>query len=527
MAESSLDPLIGRVVLDRYEVRERIGAGGMGAVYVAKQLTVGREVAVKILRAELVSNEMVRERFRREAEIIGRLKHPNTIQLIDYGETDDGLCVMVMELLKGDVLSDTLKEHGALSLDDVLALGEEVSGSLAEAHALGLVHRDLKPGNIFIAEIAGEAHAKVLDFGIARMLDEQSTRITTTGQVFGTPRYMSPEQGVETGEVDHRSDIYSLGLILFECLVGQPPFVAQTSLQYLNAHATRPPPRLSERLPTAPVDLERLIAQCLEKDPETRVQSAAEVQARIRDIRESLVASTRSALSVGHASVTSPSVDARLSGPPVSAPAQKKKSAAPLVAAVIAVIVIGAGLGLYSAGGRTDDVVVVSGGTPDLGQQAAPDAQVVAGAVDAADVVAEVDVEDAGHEGDAELVAEPARQTKKKKRRHRKKKGDDQIGGGVISGPRQIRLPVGDDPVQAARSCRRSELEKGTAKLDVSGCDQHCRVLVGGRCAGKVPIESASLGAGNRQVTVVCGDKVVLDQTVRFRSGKTTTLRCR
>src|SRR5262249_31683151 len=147
-------PLIGRIVLERYEILRRLGSGGMGAVYAGRQKTVSREVALKILRPELIANENVRERFRREAEIIGKLRHPNTIQLIDYGESDDGLAIMVCELLIGQSLSDRLKQLGPLPMLDALQVGYEIAGSLAEAHGLGLVHRDLKPANIFLVEVA-------------------------------------------------------------------------------------------------------------------------------------------------------------------------------------------------------------------------------------------------------------------------------------------------------------------------------------------------------------------------------------
>lgn len=265
-----MDPLIGRILLDRYEVLERIGSGGMGAVFVARQAAVGRKVALKVLRTDLMTNEQVRERFRREAEIIARLRHPNTVQLYDFGETADGLSVMVMELLVGQALNERLRESGTLGIDETLRVGEQVASSLHEAHQLGLVHRDLKPANIFLVDVAGQVYAKVLDFGIARIMDEEATRLTSTGQVFGTPRYMSPEQALSTGDVDARSDIYSLGLILYECLVGQPPFVAQTSVQYLSAHTSAPPPKLRERMPEAPRVLEDLIDACLEKAPEAR-----------------------------------------------------------------------------------------------------------------------------------------------------------------------------------------------------------------------------------------------------------------
>src|SRR5262245_54111075 len=281
----TMDPLIGSIVLDRYEIVRRIGSGGMGSVYIGRQKAVSRDVALKILRSDLMTNEHVKERFRREAEIIGKLRHPNTIQLIDYGETPEGLAVMVMELLVGQPLNERLKEKGPLPLADAITVGQEIAQSLAEAHLLGMVHRDLKPANIFLVEVAGQTHVKVLDFGIARILDEEATRLTSTGQVFGTPRYMSPEQALSTGEVDSRSDLYALGLIIYECIVGQPPFVAQTSIQYLSAHSTMTPPKLRDHYAEAPEVLENLIDACLAKGAEERPQTASEVAGFLAAIR--------------------------------------------------------------------------------------------------------------------------------------------------------------------------------------------------------------------------------------------------
>ncbi|MBK8013173.1 MAG: serine/threonine protein kinase [Deltaproteobacteria bacterium] len=309
-----MDPLIGRVLLDRYEVLERIGSGGMGAVFVARQAAVGRKVALKVLRTDLMTNEQVRERFRREAEIIARLRHPNTVQLYDFGETADGLSVMVMELLVGQALNECLRERGTLGIEETLRVGEQVASSLHEAHQLGLVHRDLKPANIFLVDVAGQIYAKVLDFGIARIMDEEATRLTSTGQVFGTPRYMSPEQALSTGDVDARSDIYSLGLILYECLVGQPPFVAQTSVQYLSAHTSAPPPKLRERKPEAPRVLEDLIDACLEKAPEARPPDCDAVAKTLSAVRRAFEHGDRDPQIALPSLILSASADLALSG---------------------------------------------------------------------------------------------------------------------------------------------------------------------------------------------------------------------
>ena len=282
------DQLIGRILEGRYRVKRKLDAGGMGTVYVAEQLGLGREVALKILHNDLMNSEQVRKRFRREATIVSRLNHPNTIRLFEYFEIENGPAVMAMELLHGESLSDRLRSGRTLDVRQTLVLGEEIASSLDEAHLNGLVHRDLKPGNIFLVDLNGQPHAKVLDFGIARIVEEEATRLTADGQIFGTPRYMSPEQAYSTADVDSRADIYSLGLILFECVVGKPPFVAETSLQYLTAHSTMTPPKLRDVYPEAPESLEILIDDCLAKDSSLRPQSAEILKTRLQQIRMAL-----------------------------------------------------------------------------------------------------------------------------------------------------------------------------------------------------------------------------------------------
>ncbi|NJK90049.1 MAG: serine/threonine protein kinase, partial [Myxococcales bacterium] len=277
-----MDPWLGRTVLDRYRLIRRIGAGGMGSVYEAEQLSVGRSVAVKLLRTEVGSDPVLRDRFRREAEITGRLRHPHTVSLIDYGETPEGTAIIVMELLTGKSLDGLLHERGALSLAEALRIGEQVASSLSDAHQRGLVHRDLKPSNIFVTKVSGEHFCKVLDFGIARFHEEGEAKLTATGQVFGTPRYMAPEQAMSAADVDARADLYSLGLILFECVTGQAPFRATTAIQYLTAHSIETPPMLRSLRPDAPTELERLIDGLLQKDPDKRLPTPSGCSRRSR-----------------------------------------------------------------------------------------------------------------------------------------------------------------------------------------------------------------------------------------------------
>jgi serine/threonine protein kinase len=556
----TLDPLIGRVLLDRYEVLRRIGSGGMGAVYVGRQPTVGREVALKVLRADLVHNDHVRQRFRREAEIIGRLKHPNTIQLIDYGETPDGLAVMVMELLQGFALNERLKERGPMPVEEVLHLGEQVASSLAEAHVLGLVHRDLKPANIFLTEVAGQVHAKVLDFGIARLLDEEATRLTSTGQVFGTPRYMSPEQAMSTADVDARSDIYSLGLILYECLVGQPPFVAQTSIQYLSAHTTQAPPKLRERLPAAPPPLEELIDACLAKEPEDRPQTAEELVKVLGAIRRALspeahtqpiiVPRGRSQVSVLSSPTQAAAADTAISTlrpAPEGVPEEgaSRGWVAIVVGGLLGLLVVGGvTFGMFGkdrpaptpdAGGLAGPVAVlaVDAGQapevalpPDAGAAEAPDAgaEADAGAAEAPDAAEGVVVAEAPDAGHRRV------HTRTRDKDKTNNQGDPQLGQGAIVGPRGMVIDVGgddaDDPRSLAKRCTQSVFS-GLSKLTVKGCPKDCAIIVDSQCAGRTPAVDRAIPPGYRTISVVCDGKIKRTASVRFTADETTEFRCR
>lgn len=560
----TMDPLIGRVLLERYEILRRIGSGGMGAVYMGRQPAVGREIALKVLRADLVNNEHVRQRFRREAEIIGRLNHPNTIQLIDYGETSDGLAVMVMELLVGQALNERLKTKGPLTVPEVIALGKQIAGSLSEAHLIGLVHRDLKPANVFLTEVGNQVHGKVLDFGIARLLDEEATRLTSTGQVFGTPRYMSPEQAMSTADVDARSDLYSLGLILYECLVGQPPFVAQTSIQYLSAHTTQAPPKLRERLPSAPAPLEELIDACLAKEPEDRPQSADEVAEVLAAIQRSLDANTASqpivvprgrssqALSAPTQPVSGGQTveDTAISGARTARPEETGyEAAAPsrnwlpiLIGGLLGVILVSAvTFGMFSREkpAPTEDAgsgIAVAHLAADAGRQplVALDTGVPASPI----------VEDAGPPEDASepdagvqaLDAEPSPpDSGRRRRRPRKRKdagtssGNGQLGQGAIVGPRGMIIDVDDDEtdvVTLAKTCKRSVFS-GLSKLTVKACPKGCAIVIDSQCAGRTPAVDRPISPGARTVSVVCSGRVKRTGRVRFLADETAVFRCR
>lgn len=534
-----MDPLIGRILLERYEVLQRIGSGGMGAVYVGRQHAVDRKVALKVLRSDLMSNDHVRQRFRREAEIIAKLSHPNTIQLIDYGETPEGLAVMVMELLVGQSLSERLKTKGPLELADTIRVGREVASSLAEAHLYGLVHRDLKPANIFLAEVGTQMHGKVLDFGIARLLDEEATRLTSTGQVFGTPRYMSPEQAMSTGDVDARSDLYSLGLILYECIVGQPPFVAQTSIQYLSAHTTMAPPKLRERAPDAPEALENLIDACLAKEATDRPQSAEEVQKALERIERSLETGEPAPVMFAprepatQQDVSRPTQHADPSRPPVTDPPSVPPSPPnrlPLIIAGALAFLAAAAIAAYvaidpSPAPTTTDAGMLAMNVRDAGTVAAPPPR------DAG--MAPRDAGQAPRDGGTRVAPPPPPRKKRPPPPPRKKKPPPPPppppGGGFVTDPRFMQLDVEDakvDVVKLAKKCR-SSIYGGLAKLTTKGCPDGCAIMVENQCAGLTPADGRAIPPGRKSVQVVCGEKAKKAKRLRFKKNQATVYKCR
>jgi serine/threonine protein kinase len=274
------DQLLGKVIQDRYRIENVIAKGSMGVVYRATQELIGREVAVKVLHAYLVTDEESLKRFQLEAKAASRLNHPNITTLYDYGVLSTGQPYIVMDLLRGSTLGDILKERDYLPVDEALVIFRQVCDALAEAHKRGVVHRDMKPDNIVLEYTARGVNVKVVDFGIAKFLQQQDDtigKITRTGTVCGSPTYMSPEQ-CDDNNVDHRSDIYSLGVVFYETITGKVPFSSGDIYQVMTMHVKEPPPRLQQMRPdvTYPPYIEAVLDKALAKKPEARYQSVEE-----------------------------------------------------------------------------------------------------------------------------------------------------------------------------------------------------------------------------------------------------------
>lgn len=287
------DPMIGRVLDGRWIIEKRIGVGGMGAVYLGHQRSVDRQVAIKTLRTNLSETDDFVDRFFREARIATTINHPHSVTILDFGQDEDGTLYLAMEYLVGTLLSDRI-DQGDLSYEEILRIGVQIASALSAAHDANIVHRDLKPDNIFLLDIpGGGTFVKVLDFGIAKVLDAE-TQVTRTGQVFGTPQYMSPEQ-CQGHQVDGRADLYSLGCIMYELVGGRPPFSAETPMAILMAHVVNEIPPLGE-LCNVPPPVEEAIASLLAKEPQGRPANAGESRSiferLLADLTPSVLASS-------------------------------------------------------------------------------------------------------------------------------------------------------------------------------------------------------------------------------------------
>lgn len=275
--------LTGTTLAERFEIKELLGEGALGEVYRAEHQTLGMQYAVKVLQEHVADDEKIVARFKREAHAASRLDHPHAVQIYDFGRTDEGLFYLVMEYVDGPTLASVIAETAPKPMPRWrgLRLLIQITLALKAAHEAKIVHRDLSPSNVRIAKHRGdEDKAKILDFGLAKVLADAENPLSSTGEVFGTPRYMSPEQA--RGEtVDHRADIYALGVLAFEVFTGRPPFIYDLLPQLLQAHMDEAPPRPSSLLPIdippLPQELEAVILKCLEKAREDRPDEVDEV----------------------------------------------------------------------------------------------------------------------------------------------------------------------------------------------------------------------------------------------------------
>ncbi|MBL8956667.1 MAG: serine/threonine protein kinase [Myxococcaceae bacterium] len=293
-AQPSLDAaeMLGKVLDGRYRLEGLLGYGGMGMVFKATQTTVGRTVAIKTLNAALAAAPTFFERFKREAEVASRLKHPNIVTIFDFGKTPEGHCYIAMELVDGDSLRQQVRKNGPMSLRRAAAVIEQIALALQHAHKANVIHRDMKPHNVMVTSIDGAEYVKVLDFGLVKATEDgEEEQLTSTGQVLGTPQYMPPEQA--SGEpVDARSDLYSLGAVFHFCLTGTSPYGANSVRKALTAALTQPVPSVASKRRGAPVPhaIENFLRKALAKDPIDRYQSAdaliADLEASLRGVSD-------------------------------------------------------------------------------------------------------------------------------------------------------------------------------------------------------------------------------------------------
>jgi serine/threonine-protein kinase len=272
------DPFEGREIKGRYRILSRLGQGGMGSVYLAEQKSVRRKVALKILKQDLLQDDAHVARFRLEARLTGNLDHRNIPRVYDFDQTEDGSLFIVMEFIEGHTLTALIGERGSLEPGRALRLGRQVAEGLQAAHRKGVVHRDIKPDNIMIE--TGDV-VKVMDFGVARLRESENARLTQVGLMVGTPQYMAPEQ-IEGGEVTERTDIYALGIVLYEMLTGEVPFKAKTPAAVIVQKLQQPPPRPRALRGDIPAAIEALVLQMMEADPARRPNDLSEVVLRLR-----------------------------------------------------------------------------------------------------------------------------------------------------------------------------------------------------------------------------------------------------
>ncbi len=345
--------LVGEV-LGNYRLTSELSSGGMGTVYRAQHELLGRVAAVKLLRPELSSNDVLVQRFFNEAKAATAIRHPGIIEVYDFGYTEDGRAYLVMEFLDGEPIATRLQRRGRLTELEAAAIARGIASALKAAHAMGIIHRDLKPDNVFLVpdpDGTGD-RVKVLDFGVAKLADPSPTNVrhTQTGALMGTPLYMAPEQARAAGTIDERADLYSLGCMLYEMLVGKPPFVAEGAGEIIAMQLfgqVQPP---TERLASLTPEMNGIVMRLLEKDPHDRFQNATAVQQALASVGAKLSARLSTEI---HGTESRPQMILPTPMPPggsslhlslIDGPPQQpeKRSSMPIVAGVITIVIAAA-----------------------------------------------------------------------------------------------------------------------------------------------------------------------------------------
>ena len=296
--------IVGKTLSERYLVTKKIGQGGMGAVYEATHTLIGKRVAVKVLLEKYAQREAIVKRLKQEAQLASSIGNEHIIDITDFGTTDDGRTFVVMEFLDGESLAECLTRETTLPEQRILRIASQAASALAAAHAKGIVHRDIKPENLFLLRRKETDFVKVVDFGISKSLrasteEEATTRLTQTGMVLGTPLYMSPEQARGDEELDHRVDVYALGVIMYECATGHVPFVGNNYLSVISQVLNEEPKSLRSQRPEFTEEFEAVVAKAMAKDVNDRYQSANDMLADVTALLEDPTHSTERAKITG------------------------------------------------------------------------------------------------------------------------------------------------------------------------------------------------------------------------------------
>lgn len=323
LRQEAADPLVGKILGERFQIIEMIGQGGSGTIYRAEHVTLRRKVAIKVLHAELSRDDLAVERFRREATTVAEIDNEHIVEIHDFGRTSDGRLYLAMELLEGETLDAVLARENQLSVERAADILIQVGEALMEAHAIGYVHRDLRPRNLYLAVRRGRANfVKLLDFGLAKLVETDAQAASTSlGMTFGDPRYMSPEQA-RGDRIDRRADIYQLGCIAYEMLTGAPPFTGSRVFDILTKQVTEIPAPLPTKRPGVPIWMEAAVAKMLAKDPENRFATTTRMVEALRrgletgEVMEDQIARRRE-------SIPPPSVSRVMQKMGISSPAEE------------------------------------------------------------------------------------------------------------------------------------------------------------------------------------------------------------